>query len=107
MASWVIPKQGIFVTDLEKIHYLFFFRFCILRITVGGLTTVGDNIFDTLKLNEWSVMCGPGCKMFLLNLSVSPLEYTDREVVPYLVIVGIQSPISALRLLIFYYVCRA
>ena len=49
-------------------------------------------------------MCGPGCKMFLLNPSVSPLEYTDRKVFPYLVMLEIQSPISALRFLILYYI---
>ena len=51
--------------------------------------------FDTLKRNEWSVMCGPGCKMFLLNPVYLPLEIHVRKVVPYLVKVGIQYPISA------------
>ena len=51
--------------------------------------------FDTLKRNEWSVMWGPGCKTFLLNPLYSSLEIHYRQVVPYLVIVGIQSPISA------------
>ena len=37
------------------------------------------------------------CKMFLLNSSVSFLEYTDRKVVPYLVIVGIPLPNTCLR----------
>ena len=30
----------------------------------------GDDIFGTLKLNEWPVLCSPGCKMFLLNPNV-------------------------------------
>ena len=51
--------------------------------------------FDTLKRNEWSVMWEPGCKTYLLNPVYSPLEIHDRRVVPYLVKVGIQSPISA------------
>ena len=37
------------------------------------------------------------CKMFLLNSSVSFLEYTDRKVVPYLVIVGNPLPNTCLR----------
>ena len=49
-------------------------------------------------------MCGPGCKTFLLNPVYSPLEIHYRQVVPYLVMLEIQSPISALRFLILYYV---
>ena len=37
------------------------------------------------------------CKMFLLNSSVSFLEYTDRKVIPYLVIVGNPLPNTCLR----------
>ena len=37
------------------------------------------------------------CKMFLLNSSVSFLEYTDRKVDPYLVIVGNPLPNTCLR----------
>ena len=31
----------------------------------------GGDIFDKLKLNEWPVLCRSGCKVFLLNPSVS------------------------------------
>ena len=60
--------------------------------------------FDTLKRNEWSVMCGPDCKMFLLNPVYSPLEIHYRKVVPYLVMSEIQSPISTTRFSILYYI---
>ena len=60
--------------------------------------------FDTLKRNEWSVMCGPGCKTFLLNPVYSSQEIHYRKVVPYLVMLEIQSPISALLFSIFYYI---
>lgn len=46
----------------------------------------GD-IFGTLKLNEWQVLCRSGCKMFLLNPSVFISRGTVREVGPYLVTV--------------------
>ena len=49
----------------------------------------------------------PGCKMFLLNPVYSSLEIHSRKVVPYLVMLEIQSPISAMRFLILYYICRA
>ena len=60
--------------------------------------------FDTLKRNEWSVMCGPGCKMFLLNPMYSSLEIHYRKVVPYIVMLEFQSLISDMRFLILYYI---
>ena len=44
-------------------------------------------------------------KMFFLNSSVSFLEYTDRKVVPYLVIVGNQISNKCSRFMIVYYIC--
>ena len=49
-------------------------------------------------------MCGPGCKKFLLNPVYSPLEIHYRKVVLCLIMLEIQSPISALRFLILYYI---
>ena len=69
------------------------------------LATVGDNIFDTLKRNEWSVMFESGCKMFLLNPVYSSLEVHYRKVVPYLVIVGKPNTQYVLAVLIVYYIC--
>ena len=95
-ATWLCGSLplGCIIIYLE-IHLISYsIRCCPIRETV-----VDPNCwwytFDTLKQNEWSVMCGPGCKMFLLNPVYSSLEIQYRQVVPYLVIIGIQSPISA------------
>ena len=58
---------GYIITYLENR----FVPYCMLRNeTVVDIATVGGDIFGTLKLNEWSVLCRPGCKMLLLNPSV-------------------------------------
>ena len=96
MAMWVAPIR-VYCHHLENIHICYFFSFLYLPGNFGGRDKKpkGDNIFDTLKRNEWSVMCGPGCKTFLLNPVYSSLEIHYRQVVPYLVIVG--NPISNKR----------
>ena len=78
-----------------------FISFLSIRCCTSQETVADPNrwwyIFDTLKRNEWSVMCGPGCKTFLLNLVYFPLEIHYRQVVPYLVIVGNPLPNTCLR----------
>ena len=57
-AAWLCGSfpLGCIITDLEKVLLLstasIYFR---KRLPI---TTVGDNTFGTLKLNEWPVMCG-------------------------------------------------
>ena len=105
MAMWVAPIR-VYCHHLENIHICYFFSFLYLLgiSVVATKNRKGDNTFGTLKRNEWSVMCWPGCKIFLLNPVYSPLEILYRQVVPYLVMLEIQSPISAMRVLILYYI---
>ena len=96
MAMWVAPIRV--YNHLSRGNPICFLNLCFDAVPCRE--TVADPnrrwyTFDTLKRNEWSVMWGPGCKKFLLNPVYSSLEIHYRQVVPYLVIVGIQSPISA------------
>ena len=74
----------------------------------GGLSpTVGD--IHSIHSSE---MSGRSCVGRVARRSCwtqvySPLEIHHRKVVPYLVMLEIQSPISAMRFLILYYVCGA
>ena len=50
---------GYIITDLEN-QLSLFVCFGIRRLF--DIATVGDDIFGTLKLSEWPVLCRPGCK---------------------------------------------
>ena len=95
MAKWVAPIK-VYIIYLGKTQFILYL---LSMLSLFGKRWVAPNrwwyTFETLKRNEWSIMCGPGCKTFLFNPVYSPLEIHYRQVVPYLVMVGIQSPISA------------
>ena len=86
-AAWLCGSLplGCMITYLEKfLLILYLFDADPIRVAVADPNRRWYT-FDTLKRNEWSVMCGPGCKMFLLNPVYSSLEIHYRKVDPYLV----------------------
>ena len=95
MAMWVAPIR--LYDHLSRGNPICFFNLCFDAVPCRE--TVADPnrrwyTFDTLKRNEWSVMCGPGCKTFLLNPGVFASRDTLSEGGPIPCHVGIQSPFS-------------
>ena len=81
-AAWLCRSHllGCMITYLEKFHLLL--NLCLM-LSLFRQAVADPNrrwyTFDTLKRNEWSVMCGPGCKMFLLNPGVFASRDTSSE----------------------------
>ena len=75
-AAWLCGSLplGCIITYLEKFLLFLLYRFCPIREMVA-VHNHWWYTFDTLKRNEWSVMCGPGCKTFLLN----PCVFASRD----------------------------
>ena len=95
MAMWVAPIR-MYNHLSREIHFtsLIYFDVVPFRETVVWAQPLV--IYIRYTQAKWVVgHVWPGCKMFLLNPVYSPLEIHFRQVVPYLVKVGIQSPISA------------
>ena len=93
MAMWVAPIRMYNHLSRGSFNFLFY----------SMLSQSGDGCWSQLLViyirytqAKWVVgHVWPGYKIILLNPVYSPLEIHYRKVVPYLVIVGIQSPISA------------
>ena len=108
-AVWLSGSHPIrvYCHHLESIHICYFFQFCITRERFCWYTNRKVTIYSEHSSEMNGQSCVVSYKMFLLNSSVSLLEYTDRKVVPYLVIVGNPLPNKFPRFLIVYYICRA
>ena len=98
-AAWLCGSLplGCIITYLEK-FLLFLKSIDAVPFRAGGCWSQPLVIYIRYTQAKWVVgHVWLSYKMFLLNSSVSFLEYTDRKVVPYLVIVGNPLPNTCLR----------
>ena len=103
MAMWVAPIRVYNHLSRGSFNFLFY---SMLSQSGDGCWSQPLVIYIRYTQAKWVVgHVWLSCKMFLLNSSVSFLEYTDRKVVPYLVIVGNPLPNTCLRFRL-YTICR-